>query len=1191
MLDNNKLMCDGNEATADIAYRLTELAIIYPITPSSPMAENYEMWSSKNIKNVFGLVPEVSEMQSEAGAIGAVHGALQTGGMVTTFTASQGLLLMIPNMYKIAGELFPFVMHVSARTVASHALSIFGDHSDVMGCRQTGFAMLCSNSVQEAHDMALIAHISTLKTRVPFMHFFDGFRTSHEINLIDRISNEVIEKMVDIKDIEEFRGRALTPSNPKIRGTAQNPDVFFQAREASNPYYLKVEDAVATSMKQLETLTGRHYNIVEYVGAKDATKIIVAMGSSCETIENTVTKLNTQGEKVGLIKIRLYRPFPVKAFVNAIPKTVKKISVLDRTKEPGSIGEPLYLDVVASLNEMGVNDIFVNGGRYGISSKEFTPNMVKAVFDELDAASPKKEFTVGINDDLTHLSLNYDNGFELDDTDTYSALFYGLGSDGTVGANKNSIKIIMNDAGKYGQAYFEYDSKKAGATTTSHLRISDKKVRAPYLVSSADFIAVHHFPLFYKLDLLKNAKDNAVLLINSPFKKELLWKNLPLEVQQHIINKHLKVYAINAAIVARDSGMGRRINTIMQTAFFHLSNVIDSSKAIIAIKKAIEKTYMKKGIEIVEKNYKAVDSAISNLYELDIPDSVSDDAKPMPSVVSSHATEIVKRLQAKIIAGNGNDLPVSAFNADGTFDTATSRFEKNGIALSVPIWNNETCIQCGKCAFVCPHAAIRTKVFTEEEFKNSPNTFKVAKYKGKELGENLYYCVQVSPLDCTGCGLCVAGCPVKTKQDDGATHTAIMMEPIEEHLETETKNFEFFDTIPYIDRAKLNPQLPKHTQLMQPLFEYSGACAGCGEAGYIRLITQLFGDRMMIANATGCSSIYGGNLPTTPYSQNSCGEGPSWSNSLFEDNAEYGYGHILTVEKLAGDAKTILKELSSEIGDDLVTAIINGAQNTDAEIKAQKERVAELRKKLLGMTDIKAKILLPITEYLIKKSVWVIGGDGWAYDIGFGGLDHVLNMKHNINVLVLDTEVYSNTGGQASKSTPIGASAKFATKGKSLHKKDLGLVAMAGMNTYVAHIAMGANEVQTIKAIREAESFDGPSLIIAYSPCIAHGIDMLIGPSQQKAAVETGHWPLYRFDPRLIAKGQAPLQMDSKLPTKDLREYMAKENRYKQVQTNDPDAFEKMLQDREFEINYKAKFYDYMSKFKLEELSEAKPSV
>ena len=1184
MSDITKLMCDGNEAASDIAYRLTDLAIIYPITPSSPMAENYEVWSNAKKPNLFGIVPEVTTMQSEAGAIGAVHGALQAGSLATTFTASQGLLLMIPNMYKIAGELFPFVMHVSARSVASHALSIFGDHSDVMACRQTGFAMLASNSVQEAHDMALIAHASTLKARVPFLHFFDGFRTSHEINLIEKISDDVLKSMIDTKKIEEFRNNALTPEKSAIRGTAQNPDVFFQAREACNPYYDKVEEIVKEEMETFKKLTGREYKVVEYVGSPDAERVIVSMGSSCETIEETIKLLNDNGEKVGLIKIHLYRPFPTKTFVASLPKTTKKISVLDRTKEPGSLGEPLYLDVCSALKEENHCDIYVNGGRYGISSKEFTPNMVKAIYDELSKPTPKQEFTIGINDDLTHLSLDYDNGFELNDDKTYAALFYGLGSDGTVGANKNSIKIITSETNKYGQAYFEYDSKKSGGNTISHLRFSDNKIKAPYLITSANFLAVHHFPLFYTLDMLKNIKSEGILLINSPFKKEQLWENLPLEVQEQIISKKLKVYAINANIVARDSGMGRRINTIMQTAFFHLAGVIPSEQAIKAIKKAIEKTYMKKGPEVVEMNYKAVDNAIANLYEIEVPTSPSANARPRPSVVSSNATDVVKRLHAKIISGNGNDLPVSAFKADGTFPTSTSQYEKRSIAEMVPTWNNETCIQCGKCAFICPHGAIRTKVMSEEEIKNAPNTFKYAKYKTKELGENLYYVVQVSPEDCTGCGLCVSNCPVKTPiEGSDKTEKALTMHSIQEVKQTESENFKFFETIPYIDRSKLNPSLPKHTQLMQPLFEYSGACAGCGEAGYIKLITQLFGDRMMIANATGCSSIYGGNLPTTPYCINDKGYGPAWSNSLFEDNAEYGFGQAVGAETLSNTAKTLLKELSSQIGDTLTNELLTSPQTTDKEIEEQRQRVKSLKEKLSTLNDEKAKMLLNIADYLIKKSIWIFGGDGWAYDIGYGGLDHVLNMGKNINVLVLDTEVYSNTGGQQSKSTPFGASAKFATGGKQLMKKDLGLMAMANANAYVARIAMGANEVQTIKALREAESFDGPSLIIAYAPCIAHGFDLINGPSQTKAAVESGHWPLYRYDPRLLKEGKSPLQMDSRLPTLDIKEYLLKETRYKVIKNTNPEKFEEIVREREFENNYKSKFLEYLSKFKLED--------
>ncbi|MDR1476799.1 MAG: pyruvate:ferredoxin (flavodoxin) oxidoreductase [Rickettsiales bacterium] len=1175
---SDKLMCDGNEAASYVAYRATELAIIYPITPSSPMAENYEAWSDAGRLNVFGQVPEVAAMQSEAGAIGAVHGALQAGSLTTTFTASQGLLLMIPTMYKMAGELHPFVMHVSARTVAKHALSIFGDHSDVMACRQTGFAMLCANSVQEAHDFALVSHAATLEARVPFMHFFDGFRTSHEINLIDKIPDETIAAMISPDRIGEFRHRSLDPDRPSIRGTAQNPDVFFQASEAANPYYNKVEEIVSAKFAELARLTGRGYAVVEYVGAPDAERVVVCMGSACETIEETASAMDG---KVGLVKVRLYRPFPVAAFAKTLPQSAKKIAVLDRTKESGGVGEPLYLDVIAALKETGRGDIGVIGGRYGLSSKEFTPPMAKAVFDELEKPAPKREFTVGINDDVTRLSLDFTNGFALDDSKMSQALFYGLGSDGTVGANKNSIKIITSEGGKYGQAYFEYDSKKSGGTTISHLRFSGAPIRAPYLVSSADFVAVHHFPLFHTLDILKNLKAGGTLLINSPFRKEALWDALPLEVQAGVIEKKLKVFAINASAVARDSGMGRRINTIMQTAFFHLANVISGEKAIASIKKAIEKTYAKKGPEIVAMNFKAVDGAIANIYKVDVPDAPSKDARPRPAIVSSGAPEVVRRLEAKIMAGQGNDLPVSAFDPSGTFPSATSKYEKRSIAEEVPVWNPADCIQCGKCALVCPHAAIRTKAAAQSDLTGAPASFKHAPYKTKELGEGLEYIVQCSPRDCTGCGLCVAGCPVKKEMDGKAAH-AINMRPFHDVVDDEEKNFEFFETIPYIDRAKLNPALPKHTQLMRPLFEYSGACAGCGEAGYIRLVTQLYGDRMVVANATGCSSIYGGNLPTTPYCMDDAGRGPAWSNSLFEDNAEYGYGQAVALAKQREVCFLLLKELAPVLGDEFAGELMHAPQKSEAEIAAQRARIDALGKKLEGKKDAKSAMLRDLSGALLKKSVWIFGGDGWAYDIGYGGLDHVLNMADDVNILVLDTEVYSNTGGQQSKSTPKGASAKFATGGRALAKKDLGLIAMSGANAYVAKIALGANEAQAIKALREAESFDGPSLIIAYSPCIAHGFDLVNGPAQAKAAVDSGHWELYRFDPRRIREGQPPLQLDSAPASIDLRDYLLKETRYKALFSANPQKFGEIIKEREFENRYKRAFFDYLSKFRLE---------
>jgi len=932
-------------------------------------------------------------------------------------------------------------------------------------------------------------------------------------------------------------------------------------------------------MKQFESLTGRNYEVVQYTGDPNAEKVIVAMGSACETIEQTILELNEQGEHLGLLKIRLYRPFPVESFGLVLPKSVKKISVLDRTKEPGSIGEPLYMDVVAALKELGRNDIFVNGGRYGISSKEFTPNMVKAVYDELDKDNPKVEFTVGINDDLSKLSLDYNNGFRLNDDGIYSALFYGLGSDGTVGANKNSIKIIMSETDKYGQAYFEYDSKKAGATTKSHLRISDSPVRAPYLINKADFIAVHHFPIFYTLDVLAKAKDGATLLINNPFKKEALWKNFPLEVQKQIIEKHIKVYAINANTLARDVGMGRRTNTIMQTCFFKISNVIDIDIALNAIKHAIEKTYSKKGQDIVDMNFKAVDGSIENLYSVDIPEVIDIDANPMPEPLHALNGEVipdfVKNTLSSIVSGHGNDLPVSAFTPDGKFPTATTKFEKRGVATEVPVWIPEVCIQCGKCSFVCPHAAIRTKVATDEQLKNSPASFKHAAYKAKDLGEGLNYIVQVSPLDCTGCGLCVKGCPALSKTEQGKK--AINMTPIEPVLQDESKNWEFFETIPYIDRKKLNPALPKHTQLMQPLFEFSGACAGCGETPYIKLVTQLFGDRMIVANATGCSSIYGGNLPTTPYSVNPNGQGPAWANSLFEDNAEFGYGMRLAVDKNTEIAFQLLKSLSSELGDNFVKSIVDNPQNDEASIELQRQNVALLKQKLLNLSNNDAKLLASYADYLVKKSVWIFGGDGWAYDIGYGGLDHVINMNRNVNILVLDTEVYSNTGGQQSKATPFGASAKFATSGRKQNKKDLGLIAMAGNNAYVARISIGANPVQAIKAIREAEAFDGPSIIIAYAPCISHGFDLSKGEEHQKLAVNSGYWGLYRFNPDL---SESPLQIDSNVNPENaetlLKEYLSSENRYKSIHKNDMDSF---VTERMNNIKHMNELRDYVAKF------------
>ncbi|MDR0367188.1 MAG: pyruvate:ferredoxin (flavodoxin) oxidoreductase [Rickettsiales bacterium] len=1122
MSENKKTMMDGCEAAADIAYRATSLAIIYPITPSSPMAESYEAWSSKGLANIWGEVPEVATMQSEAGAIAAAHGALQTGALATTFTASQGLLLMIPNMFKIAGELSPFAMHVSARSVARHALSIFGDHSDVMACRQTGFAMICSNSVQEAHDFALISHAATLETRVPFLHFFDGFRTSHEANMVQRIPDDAIRSMIPLDRIAEFRDRALVPERPSIRGTAQNPDVFFQAAEAANPFYGRVEQAAEEAFAKLASLTGRRYSCVEYTGPADAERAIVAMGSACETIEQCLGAM--PGEKTGLVKIRLYRPFPAKAFADILPKSLKRIAVLDRTKESGSVGEPLYLDAIAALRENGRHDIEAIGGRYGLSSKEFTPPMAKAIFDELARPDPKREFTIGINDDVSNLSIAYDNGFSLPFSGT-QCLFYGLGSDGTVGANKNSIKIITSEAGLCGQAYFEYDSKKSGGTTISHLRFSDGPIRAPYLVSDADFSAVHHFPLFFTLDMTANIKEGGTLLVNSPFAGGDLWDSLPLEAQEHIIAKNIRVFYLDAAAIARDSGMGRRINTIMQAAFFHLAGVIEPERAIAAIKKAIEKTYGKKGPEIVGMNFAAVDGAAAAIRELDIPSRAT--GKPRPRAVSQDAPEFVRNAAGAIIAGKGDSLPVSAMPADGTFPTATSQYEKRAIAEKVPVWTADKCVKCGKCVLACPHAAIRMKGGV----------------------------VQASPLDCTGCTLCSGACPTK----------ALEMTPLLSAREAESKKWNEFSALPDDSRDGLNPLAPKDAARLRPLFEFPGACAGCGEAGYIRLATQLFGERMVIANATGCSSIYGGNLPTTPYCVDSAGRGPAWSNSLFEDNAEYGYGQGLAISKARRRARQLLA--SSGLPGDLIQA---GTSRPTHEV------AAEIKKRASGELAL-------IADFLVKKSIWIIGGDGWAYDIGYGGLDHVLNMEEDVNILVLDTEVYSNTGGQSSKSTPRGAFAKFATGGRALAKKDLGLIAMANANAYVAKVAMGANEAHTIRAFVEAESFDGPSIIIAYCPCIAHGVDLARAPQQAKRAVESGHWELYRFDPRRISSGEPPLVMDSKPASAELREYLLSENRFKAIAAADPQRFEEIIREREFETRYKRAFFEHMAEFRFGE--------
>ncbi len=1182
MSDVKMKMMDANEACSSVAHRMNEVCVIYPITPSSPMGEWADAWSAAKQKNLWGVIPEVQEMQSEAGAAGACHGSLQAGALTTTFTASQGLLLMIPNMYKIAGELMPFVMHVAARSLAYHALSIYGDHSDVMGCRQTGFAMLCSNSVQEAHDMAAIAQTATLRSRVPFLHFFDGFRTSHEIKKIKLLSDDDLRAMLKDVNYKFNAEHALRPENPVIRGTAQNPDVFFQGREAANIYYDKVEGIVQEEMDKFAKISGRQYHVVDYVGAEDAENVVVVMGSGAETVEEAIEYLNAHGAKLGVLKVHLYRPFPTESFLKALPKTVKTVSVLDRTKESGSLGEPLYLDVVTALSQAFSNGKLASlpkiyGGRYGLSSKEFTPAMAKAVFDNAVSAAPINGFTVGINDDLTHKSLAYDAKFDVEPDDVVRAVFFGLGADGTVGANKNSIKIIAEDAGKYGQGYFVYDSRKSGSMTTSHLRFSDNPIRSAYLITSADFVACHQFQFMNKVDILRIAKDGATFLLNAPYKADEVWNHLPIEVQEEILAKHLKLYTINAVEVARATGMGQRINTVMQTCFFAISNILPKDEAIAQIKAAIKKTYSKKGDAIVQKNYAAVDASLEHLFEVSYPDHVTSTFHRQ-APVPADAPKFVQGLTATLIADNGDSIKTSDLQevVDGTWPTATTQYEKRCIATEVPVWDANTCIQCGKCSIVCPHGVIRMKVASEEELKNAPATLKTADYKGKEFAGKKFM-LQISPEDCTGCGVCVTACPAKNKENP-ELH-AINMDHIENHLEEEKANWKFFETLPYVKRTEVAKNLPKTTQMIQPLFEFSGACAGCGETPYIKLLTQLFGDRMVVANATGCSSIYSGNLPTTPYCKDEKGHGPAWANSLFEDNAEFGLGMRISIDHEKVTAKTLLESMKAELGE-VAEKILSNPQSNDMEIDAQRDNVAALRAKLATMNSEEAKHLSEIADYLIKKSVWIIGGDGWAYDIGFGGVDHVIASGRNVNILVVDTGVYSNTGGQQSKATPMGASAKFATAGKELPKKDLAMIAMSYGNVYVAQVAMGANDMQVIKAMNEAEAYDGPSLIIAYCPCINQGLNMADGLAHQKNAVETGSWPLFRFNPLNETAGKAPLTLDSKAPSKPLAEFMSSETRFQVVNKMNPARYEELLEKAQKNVNDKHTLLEYMSQYK-----------
>lgn len=1187
-MKRQKVTIDGNEAAAYVAYHTNEVIAIYPITPSSNMGEWCDAWAAVGKKNIWGIVPSVSELQSEGGASGSIHGALQTGALATTFTASQGLLLMIPNMFKIAGELTSTVFHVSARSIAAQALSIFGDHSDIMATRSTGFGLFASNSVQEVMDFALIAQASALHARLPFIHFFDGFRTSHEVMKIEQLSVEDMRAMIDEDLVIAHRNRALSPDNPFIRGTAQNPDVYFQGRETVNPFYIKCPEIVQSQMDKFAKLVGRQYHLFDYVGVSDAERVIVIMGSGAETVQETVEYLNGRGEKVGVLKVRLYRPFSVEHFIKALPKTVKTIAVLDRTKEPGAAGEPLYQDVVNAVSEkfmnqeLGFNYPRIFGGRYGLSSKEFTPAMVKAVFDEAKKDKPKNHFTIGIIEDVTNSSLEYDPSFSVEPEETFRGKFYGLGADGTVGANKNSIKIIGEGTDYYAQGYFVYDSKKSGSTTTSHLRFGPKEIRSTYLIEKANFIACHQQVFLEKMDMLRDAVVGATFLLNTKVPKDQVWDSLPEKVQRDLIEKKMKLYAIDAYKVADETGMGVRINTIMQTCFFAISNIFPREKSIEMIKNTIKKTYGAKGDKIVQMNFNAVDKTLEGLFEVPIPAQVTSKIQLQPAV-SGNAPEFVKEVTAKIIAGEGDSIPVSKMPIDGTYPSGTSQWEKRNIALEVPVWDEEVCIQCNKCVMVCPHATIRAKVYEEKYLENAPSSFKFTKFRAKDYGEGMIYSLQVAVEDCTGCGLCVDVCPAKNKKETKLK--AINMREQIPIREQERVNWDFFLSIPDLDRTKINVGKVKDSQFLQPLFEFSGACSGCGETPYVKLVSQLFGDRAIIANATGCSSIYGGNLPTTPWTVNHEGRGPAWSNSLFEDNAEFGFGFRLAIDKHNIQAKELLLKLSNEIGEQLVNELINSPQKDEADIYEQRQRVGILKEKLNDLLKSNletdkvdfVKHLLSLSDYLVKKSVWIMGGDGWAYDIGYGGLDHVLASGKNVNVLVLDTEVYSNTGGQASKATPRGAVAKFAAAGKPMAKKDLGLMAISYGNVYVAKVAMGANDLHTLRSFLEAEAYDGPSLIIAYSHCIAHGINMETGMQNQKAAVDSGYWPLYRYNPDLTAHGKNPFMLDSKGLKIPLKDYVYMETRYKMLTKTHPHIAAELLEKAQQDVISRWKMYEEMA--------------
>lgn len=1185
MKDKVYVTIDGNEAAAYVAYRINEVCAIYPITPSSNMGEWADEWASKGYKNIWGNIPTVVEMQSEGGAAGAVHGSLQAGALTTTFTAAQGLLLKIPNMFKIAGELTPTVFNISARTLATHALSIFGDHSDVMSARTTGFAMLAADSVQQVMDFELIAQASTLESRIPFLHFFDGFRTSHEEMKIELLSDDAMRAMITDELVKSHRDRAMSPDRPVLRGTAQNPDVFFQNRETMNKYYDACADIVQKKMDDFAKLTGRQYGLFEYFGAPDADKVIILMASGLEPAHETVEYLMNQGEKVGVIKVRLYRPFDVKRFMESLPATVKKIGVLDRTKEPGATGEPLYLDIVTAMYEglqLGYGKVKempkIVGGRYGLSSKEFTPAMIKAVFDNLALDKPKHHFTVGINDDVNFTSIDFDPDFSIESDKVVRAMFYGLGADGTVGANKNSIKIIGENTNNYAQGYYVYDSKKAGALTVSHLRFGPDKIRSTYLISKANFIACHQTVFLEKYDMMKNMIDGGTFLINSPWAPEEVWDNLPRETQEKIIKRNVKLYTIDGQKVAEASGMGRRINTVMQVCFFAISGVLPREEAIASIKDSIVKTYSKKGPEIVEMNLKAVDNTLENLFEVKVPGSVTS-AFSLKPPVPEDAPDFVKNTIGEIIAGRGDELPVSAFPQDGTWPVDTARYERRNIALEIPVWDEEICIQCGKCYMVCPHATIRAKVYDPKLLEGAPETFKAVEARDKEYA-GLKYTLQVAPEDCTGCGVCVEVCPVKNKSN--VKLKAINMVPQMPLRESEAKNWGFFLELPEVDRSNIKVTNIRQQQLQRPLFEFSGACSGCGETPYIKLLTQLFGDRALIANATGCSSIYGGNLPTTPYAKNAEGRGPTWSNSLFEDNAEFGMGFRLAIDQQNDVARELLVRMKDQIGAELVDSLLNTIQKDESDIFAQRDKVETLKSVLGKIDSPEARRLLTMADYLVKKSVWIVGGDGWAYDIGYGGLDHVIASGKNVNILVLDTEVYSNTGGQASKASPISAVAKFAAKGKPTLKKDLGMMAMSYGNVYVASVAMGAKDEHTLKAFLEAEAYDGPSIIIAYSHCIAHGIDMSAPLKQQKMAVDSGQWLLYKYNPELAKEGKNPLSLDSKNPKLPVAEFMNSENRFKMLKNSHPEIAKQYYDIAQTFVEDRFKYYDYLANRKFE---------